>query len=149
IGGKEPLAYKRGSNNYFSKGGPWEPQEKNEIQLFDTLVFSDKQGNEMTLKLDPESNKPDPNEKGRRKPIQYLDVKTNQVMTPEDVRRGQVSVMSWGLLLVNLLLNILFLALWFACLWPLLRFQMSHALGLAVVLWLVLTLTIVPMLLEQ
>jgi hypothetical protein len=46
----------------------------------------------------------------------------------------------------NLLLNFLHLGVWFACLWLLLRFQWGHALGFAVVLWLALTLTILPML---
>jgi hypothetical protein len=59
---------------------------------------------------------------------------------------GQPSIFRWGRFLVNLFLNLFHLALWFACLWLLLRFQWVHALGLAVVLWLVMTLAVVPML---
>jgi hypothetical protein len=49
---------------------------------------------------------------------------------------------------MNLLLNFGFLAVWFLCLWLLLRFQWSHALGLAVVFWLVMVLIIMPMILK-
>jgi hypothetical protein len=49
----------------------------------------------------------------------------------------------------NLLLNLFHLGLWFACLWVLLRFQWPHALGLAVPLWLVVSLTVLPILLTQ
>ena len=49
----------------------------------------------------------------------------------------------------NLLLNLVHLAVWFVCLWLLLRFQWPHALGLAFVLWLVVSLTVLPILLTQ
>jgi hypothetical protein len=55
--------------------------------------------------------------------------------------------MDW--LLGNLVLNLLHIGVWFICLWLLLRFQWPHALGLAVVLWLVVSFTIVPYLLSQ
>jgi hypothetical protein len=59
---------------------------------------------------------------------------------------GRSTTFRVGRFVMNLLLNGLHLALWFVCLWLLLRFQWSHALGLAFVLWLVMTLLIVPML---
>jgi hypothetical protein len=62
---------------------------------------------------------------------------------------GQPTKSLWGRWLLNLLLNFTHLALWFVCLWLLLRFQWSHALGLAFVLWLTLTLTVLPMLLSR
>jgi hypothetical protein len=55
----------------------------------------------------------------------------------------------WGRFLLTFFLNSFHLVLWFACLWLLLRFQWGHALGLAIVLWLVMTLTFMPMLLTQ
>lgn len=55
----------------------------------------------------------------------------------------------WGRFLGNLFLNFLHLGLWFAVLWLLLRFQWTHALGFAIVAWLVITLAILPMMLEQ
>ena len=54
-----------------------------------------------------------------------------------------------SLWLGNLLLNGLHFALWFVCLWLILRFQWGHALGLAFVLWLVMTLLVVPMMLVR
>jgi hypothetical protein len=51
-------------------------------------------------------------------------------------------------LLWNLFFNFAHLAAWFLVLWLLLRFQWPHALGLAVVLWLLFTLAILPMMLD-
>ena len=48
---------------------------------------------------------------------------------------------------INVLLNALHLGMWFICLWLLLRFEWSHALGFAFVLWLIFTLSILPMIL--
>jgi len=62
---------------------------------------------------------------------------------------GQFTLFSWGLLFKNLFVYSGFLVVWFACLWLLLRFQWSHALGLAVVLWLVGVMLLVPPLIEQ
>jgi hypothetical protein len=55
----------------------------------------------------------------------------------------------WGRFFLSLFLNILHLAFWFLALWLLLRFQWGHALGLGFVMWLIMTLVILPMLLEQ
>jgi hypothetical protein len=60
---------------------------------------------------------------------------------------GQPEAFRTGLWLVNLLLNFVHFALWFGCLWLLLRFQWSHALGLGFVMWLVMTVVVVPMML--
>jgi hypothetical protein len=54
----------------------------------------------------------------------------------------------WSRFLANLLLNFFHLALWFVCLWLLLRFQWGHALGLGLVSWLLVTLVFMPMLLD-
>jgi len=62
---------------------------------------------------------------------------------------GTPSMFRWGRFLLNLFLNLLHLALWWACLWLLLRFQWGHALGFALVIWLVLTLLILPMVFAQ
>lgn len=50
-------------------------------------------------------------------------------------------------LLWNVIFNFAHLVGWFLGLWVLLRFQWSHAFGLAVVMWLIVTLTFLPMLL--
>lgn len=50
---------------------------------------------------------------------------------------------------VNFFLNFLHLAIWFLALWLLLQFQWSHALLLAVPLWLAVTLILLPSLVEK
>jgi hypothetical protein len=62
---------------------------------------------------------------------------------------GQVSVYHTGWLIVDLLLNLVHLALWWVCLWLVLRFQWPHALGMAVVSWGAMTLFVVPMVLGR
>lgn len=62
---------------------------------------------------------------------------------------GLLSTFHWGVLLACGFLNLFNLALWFACLWLLLRFQWSHALGLAIIFWLISTVLIVPTLLAK
>ena len=62
---------------------------------------------------------------------------------------GQLTTFRWGQFLLNLFLNFGHLGLWFVCLWLVLRFQWTHALFGAAVIWLVMTLVVVPMLLER
>ena len=54
---------------------------------------------------------------------------------------------SLGTLLMNVILHFGFFLAWWLSLWLLMRFQWSHALGLGFVLWLVFTLSIMPLLL--
>jgi len=61
---------------------------------------------------------------------------------------GNPSMFRWGRFLMNLVLNFAHLMVWWLCLWLLIRFQMFHALGLALVLWLIITLSFLPMLLN-
>jgi hypothetical protein len=82
---------------------------------------------------------------GPEQPLRYHDAR-GRVMTENDI--GRLSLFRWGVFLVYLLLNTIHFLLWFVCLWLLLRFQWSHALGLAVVFWLVMTIVILPMLLD-
>ena len=51
------------------------------------------------------------------------------------------------LLIVNLIFNFGHFVGWFLALWVILRFQWTHALGLAFVIWLAFTIIVVPMLL--
>ena len=53
----------------------------------------------------------------------------------------------WGRFFWNIVFNVAHLVAWFIGLWLLLRFQWLHALGLAAVMWLVMTLLILPMIL--
>jgi hypothetical protein len=62
---------------------------------------------------------------------------------------GRPTQFRFGLLVVNLLLNFVHLVLWFVLLWLLLDYRWPHALGLGFVLWLIMTLTFLPLLLSQ
>jgi hypothetical protein len=66
----------------------------------------------------------------------------------DDGPTGLPQAYRWSRFFMNIFLNVLHLVLWFLGLWLLLRFQWSHALGLAVCLWLVVTLVLLPMLLN-
>jgi hypothetical protein len=69
-------------------------------------------------------------------PVRYEEVGGKRVMTDE--YPGRVTVRHPSRILANLLLNFLLLAVLFGGLWLLLRFQWSHAFGLALVAWLIL-----------
>ena len=55
---------------------------------------------------------------------------------------GRITTPRGGGSFVRVLLNVLHFAVWFICLWLLLRFQWPHALGLAAALWLVMTFVV-------
>jgi hypothetical protein len=61
---------------------------------------------------------------------------------------GVPSIFRWSRFMMNFVLNFGHFLLWWLCLWLLLRYQWSHALGLGFVLWLIFTLSILPMLLN-
>lgn len=67
----------------------------------------------------------------------------------QDGPTGMLYAFRWGRFIANLFLNFFLLALWFICYWLLLRFYWGHALGLAVVSWLIMQLTVLPLILEQ
>lgn len=77
---------------------------------------------------------------------QYVDSR-GRVLKDDDP--GVYSLFRWGLVFKILFLYGGLLVVWFLSLWLLARFQWSHALGLAVVLWLVTLILLVPLLLEQ
>jgi hypothetical protein len=66
----------------------------------------------------------------------------------DDGPTGLPTKFRFGRFIVNLFLNVLHLALWFACLWLLMRFEWFHALLGAFALWLICTLIVLPMLLS-
>jgi len=82
----------------------------------------------------------------RQRALLYHDSRGREM---SEVSLGQLSTYHWGVLFGCLFLNLFNFALWFSCLWLLLRFQWSHALGLAVIFWLISTLLIVPALLAK
>jgi hypothetical protein len=76
--------------------------------------------------------------------LRYIDAQ-GRIMSEDTV--GRISIFHWSQFLSNLALNAFHLVLWFLCLWLLVRFQWTHALGLAAAVWLGMTLLILPMLL--
>jgi hypothetical protein len=79
-------------------------------------------------------------------PLRYTDNK-GRVMLENSL--GQLSTFRGGRFVANVVINLLFLALWFVVLWLLLRFQWPHALGQAIVFWLVMLLFVMPPLLAR
>ena len=77
--------------------------------------------------------------------LQYYD-KYGRSMTAGEL--GAVSKLRYDWLFLDFLFNMGFLGLMFAGLWLVLRYQWSHALGLAFVLWLAMILFPVPMILD-
>jgi hypothetical protein len=142
-GGRE-IAYKRVGNEFvddqnrpWTRGGPDGIVEAIVIEEDgQPVVYKVELTKEGTFKAD--------------QPARYVEEGgRHRVLTEDEIRLGQKSVFRTGRFLMNLLLNLIHLALWFVCLWLLLRFQWSHALGLAVVFWLLTTLTLVPFLLGK
>jgi hypothetical protein len=82
-----------------------------------------------------------------RRGIRYLQKDGTQEISENTL--GQVSTFRWGQFLAYWLLVLTFLAAWFLCLWLLLQFQWAHALGLALVLWLVVVLIVMPVVLAR
>jgi hypothetical protein len=68
---------------------------------------------------------------------------------PQSGPTGVPYIFRWSRFLGNMFLNFFHLVVWFLCLWLVLRFQWSHALGLAVVAWIAMTLAILPLILDQ
>lgn len=77
----------------------------------------------------------------------YEEESGGRVMREDPI--GYVSVQRGWLVVLYIVLNALHLAVWFVCLWLLLRFQWPHALGLAALLWLTMTLWLVPMIMRR
>ena len=81
----------------------------------------------------------------------YREFVSNDGWTMTEYESGPTGIPSSfrvGRFIANLVLNALHFVLWFLCLWLLMRFLWAHAFVGAVVLWLVTTLTVLPMLLS-
>src|SRR5262249_20272992 len=81
--------------------------------------------------------------------VRYVEEGGSRVITEGQVRQGVLYTHYTSVVLMNFLLNFLHFAVWFLCLWLILRFQWPHALGLSLVLWLIMTLTVLPMLVTK
>lgn len=120
-------------------GRPWSRESNGIVEA----VVVEEDGRKVRYQLDlPPGGKFKPDE-----PARYVEEDgQHRVLTEYDVQRGQLTRTRRGLLLGYFLLNVLLLAVWFAAVWLLLRFQWSHALGLAVVFWLATMLIVLPVL---
>jgi hypothetical protein len=89
--------------------------------------------------------KPDMDAKGqfktdRGQPLFYRDEKGHALREGTFEREGSYRL---GPFFFGVMLNVTFLVVWFVCLWLLLRYQLWHAIGLAIVLYVVMLLFIV------
>jgi hypothetical protein len=84
-----------------------------------------------------------PTEKGQNRRFRSSD--GWEMVETTDGPTGNPERFVLGRLVVNVLFNLAHLAGWFLALCLILRYQWAHALGLAVVFWLVFTLVLLPM----
>jgi hypothetical protein len=132
-----PIKDARGHAEYLDRNGKPVPTHPDRI-----LVKED--GEEITFEPERDANGNFKIRPGN--PLLYYDSQGRQM---RENNLGQLSTFRSGIFLACLFLNFFHLALWFVCLWLLLRFQWSHALGLAVIFWLVMTVFGVPALLAK
>jgi hypothetical protein len=128
-------------NQYVNKSGRTLPERPTKVIAShkadgDEHVFEPKRDEKGNFKIEKDQ------------PLRYYE-KDNPSRYMEEGYLGRISITHFSWLVMNLLLNFGFLAVWFVSLWLLLRFQWSHALGLAVVFWLVMLLFIMPMILKK
>ena len=140
--GKETLFKKRtntrGQIEYYDETNPKAPWSTSEA------IVVEEDGERVRFEPERDANGNYKRESGQ--PLHYLDSR-GRAMTEE--QPGVVTVSRKGALFGNLLLNAAHLVVWFVCVWLLLRFQWSHALGLGIVLWVATTLFVLPPLLGQ
>lgn len=106
-------------------------------------IIVEEDGEEVRFTAERDENGNYRNDPGR--PLKYVDPR-GRVMDESSI--GQLSTFRKGLFFGNILLNLFHLGLWFICFWLILRFQWSHALGLAIVFWTIMTILVVPMVLD-
>ncbi len=80
-------------------------------------------------------------------PIRYLEEGGDRFIIEDQL--GTIISYRRGVLVANLLVNLVHAVLWFIVLWLILQFQWPHALLGAAVCWLVMTLGVLPFLLDQ
>jgi hypothetical protein len=125
----------KGRREYYdAQGRPWSRSDTEGV--VEAIVIEDKE--HQRIRFDAELTPDGKFKAAQEQPVNYVEAGgQGRIMT--DSAPGKIPIRRSGLLVANLLLNLLHLGLWFAGLWLLMRFQWSHALGLAFVAWLVLT----------
>ena len=89
-----------------------------------------------------------PDGKFKDEPARYVEEGGTRTLTELDIKRGQMTETYSSRLVVYVLLNALHLGLWFVCFWLLLRYQWTHALGLAVVFFVATSLLVFSLLMS-
>jgi hypothetical protein len=126
------------------RGRPWSRSDAEGIM--EAIIVEDKDGQKM--RFDAELTKDGKFKMAPGEPARYVEAGgRHRVMTDDYI--GRLSEIRPGMIAANLFLNFFLFVLWFACLWLILRYQWGHALGLAAVIWLVLTLTLLPMMFKK
>jgi hypothetical protein len=122
-----------------ANGRPW---SRSDAEGFvEAILVEDKDG--QRLRFNAELTEDKKFKAGPGEPVRYVEAeRPHRVMTETAI--GRLPVSHTGETLTKIVLSLFHLGLWFACMWVLLQFQWSHALGLAVVAWLALTLTLLP-----
>jgi hypothetical protein len=129
-----------------SAGGAAEYRDANRRRMpkrVDTIVVKEN-GEEVHFHADKDAQGNFKVESGR--PLRYL-APDGRAMSEDSP--GEVSITRPGVVFGNLLLNLVHFVAWFGGFWLVLRFQWHHALGLAVVFWLIMGLVIMPMILSR
>jgi hypothetical protein len=145
--GKEiPFEGKKGAKGHLeyrdALGKPWRRSDA-DGGITEAIIVADQNGNK--IRFDAELTADGKFALNDRGEALYLEEGgRGRVMTDSYI--GKISRTRTGLVLGNLFLNILLLVLWVLCLWLLLQFHFWHAFGFGIILWLVLMLTILPML---
>jgi hypothetical protein len=145
--GKESLfEYSKAHREYRDKNTHKRWSRSDSEGLVQAIIVEDKGGQKVRFEAELT---PDGKFKAASgEPVRYVEVGgKGRVMTDGDP--GKISTVHWGRIIGNILLNFLHLAVWFAALWLILRFQWGHAVGLALVLWLIVTFAIMPVLFKR
>jgi hypothetical protein len=117
---------------------PWRRSDNGQMTAL--IIEEDGERKRFEAELNPDGTfRVEPNQ-----PLRYVEVGGGRVMTENSP--GEITATRTALLIGNLLLNLAHLLAWFGCFWLLLRFQWSHALGLALAFWLVFALVVWPVL---
>ncbi|MHB1424258.1 MAG: hypothetical protein ACYC3I_13875 [Gemmataceae bacterium] len=134
---RKTVQYNWNGKDYRSKNG--RPLRERPLKI----IATDKDGQEHVFMPATDANGNFKVEKEQA--LRYYE-KDNPNRYMEETSLGQISTYHYGWLVVELLLHLGFLGVWFLSMWLLLRFQWPHALGLAFVATLI-SVFILPMVL--
>jgi hypothetical protein len=127
-----------------SHGRPWSRSDAEGIM--EAIIVEDKDGQK--IRFDAELTKDGKFKIAPNESLRYVEAGgRHRVMTDDYI--GRLSEVRPGMIAANLFLNFFLFVVWFIFLWLILRYQWGHAFGLAAVIWLVLTVTLLPMMFKK